>query len=317
MIEASTQAHLRDEIAPRTLGAGKDLVVLSCGGLIGRQDWIDLAAARGCRIFVPSAAIAGLDGVKGAKVGAIDSVTMETRKPPQGLAGAPWIESQKIDLESITRETLIFEGTATEACRAFPANVNVVAALSLAGIGPERTRIRIFAAPEQPLNRHRITVHGEFGRLTIEIENVPSETCPRPSASEPDVAFPERCRAAIQCGHLLRSGRRLLGDFADSRARWRSPCWPGRLPAPGLRRPPLSVIRSTSSRVPCSRSEPFGWSARPSERAGSPGSREDGSSPGGPDSTRPDRDVLSSPRRASSGRAGSGAGLPYRRSRAS
>jgi len=175
VIEASTQAHLRDEIAPRTLGAGKDLVVLSCGGLIGRQDWIDLAAANRCRIYVPSAAIAGLDGVKGAKVGVIDSVTMETRKPPRGLAGAPWIESQKIDLDAITRETLIFEGTATEACRAFPANVNVVAALSLAGIGPEKTRIRIFASPEQPLNRHRITVQGEFGRLMIEIENVPSE----------------------------------------------------------------------------------------------------------------------------------------------
>jgi aspartate dehydrogenase len=175
VIEASTQGHLRDEIAPRTLAAGKDLVVLSCGGLIGRQDWIHLAAANRCRIYVPSAAIAGLDGVKGAKVGVIDSVTMETRKPPRGLAGAPWIESQKIDLDSITRETLIFEGTATEACRAFPANVNVVAALSLAGIGPEKTRIRIFASPEQPLNRHRITVQGEFGRLTIEIENVPSE----------------------------------------------------------------------------------------------------------------------------------------------
>jgi len=175
VIEASTQAHLRDEIAPQTLAAGKDLVVLSCGGLIGRQDWIELAAANRCRIYVPSAAIAGLDGVKGAKVGAIDSVTMETRKPPRGLAGAPWIESEKIDLDAITRETLIFEGTATEACRAFPANVNVVAALSLAGIGPEKTRIRIFASPEQPLNRHRITVQGEFGRLTIEIENVPSE----------------------------------------------------------------------------------------------------------------------------------------------
>ena len=88
------------------------------GGLIGRQDWIDLAAARRCRIYVPSAAIAGLDGVKGARVGTIDSVTMETRKPPRGLAGAPWIESQKIDLDAITSETLIFEGSAAEACRA-------------------------------------------------------------------------------------------------------------------------------------------------------------------------------------------------------
>lgn len=174
VVEASTQQHLQ-EIAPKTLGAGRDLVVLSCGGLLGRQDWVDLAAANRCRIIVPSAAIAGLDGVKGARVGAISSVTMESRKPPRGLAGAPWIEQQKIDLGAITAETLIFEGPATEACRAFPANVNVVAALSLAGIGPEKTRIKIFASPEFPLNRHRIVVQGEFGRLTVEIENVPSE----------------------------------------------------------------------------------------------------------------------------------------------
>ena len=78
-------------------------------------------------------------------------------------------------LEAIREATVVFEGTARDACRAFPANVNVVAALSLAGIGPEKTRIKIFASPERPLNRHRISVEGEFGRLTIEIENVPSE----------------------------------------------------------------------------------------------------------------------------------------------
>lgn len=174
VVEASTQAHL-EEIAPKALGAGKDLVVLSCGALLGRQDWVDLAAAHRCRILVPSAAIAGLDGVKGACVGAITSVTMETRKPPRGLAGAPWIERRKIDLDAITGETLIFEGPATEACKAFPANVNVLAALSLAGIGPEKTRLRLFAVPGQSMNQHRVTVEGEFGRLAVEIQNVPSE----------------------------------------------------------------------------------------------------------------------------------------------
>jgi len=174
VVEASTQAHLQ-EIAPMTLEAGRDLVVLSCGGLLGRRDWVELAAAHRCRILVPSAAIAGLDGVKGASVGAITSVTMETRKPPRGLAGAPWIEERKIDLDRITKETLIFEGPATEACRAFPANVNVLAALSLAGIGPEKTHLRLFAVPGQRMNMHRITVEGEFGRLSVEVENVPSE----------------------------------------------------------------------------------------------------------------------------------------------
>jgi aspartate dehydrogenase len=174
VVEASTQAHLQ-ELAPKALTAGRDLVVLSCGGLLGRDDWVRLAEARGCRILVPSGAIAGLDGVKGARVGAVTTVTMETRKPPRGLAGAPWIEAQGIDLDAITAETLIYEGPATEACRAFPANVNVLAALSLAGIGPERTRIRLFAVPGLTRNTHRITVEGEFGRLTVEIENVPSE----------------------------------------------------------------------------------------------------------------------------------------------
>jgi aspartate dehydrogenase len=174
VVEASTQAHLA-EIAPKALGAGRDLVVLSCGGLLGRDDWVALAERHGARILVPSGAIAGLDGVKGGAIGAVTSVTMETRKPPQGLAGAPWIVQQKIDLDAIREETLIFEGPATQACRAFPANVNVLAALSLAGIGPERTRTKIYAVPGLARNTHRIRIEGEFGMLRIEVENVPSE----------------------------------------------------------------------------------------------------------------------------------------------
>jgi aspartate dehydrogenase len=174
VIECANQAALV-ELAPKVLGAGKDLMVLSCGGLLGRSDWVELAEKNRCRILVPSGAIAGLDGVKGARVGPITGVTMESRKPPRGWAGAPYIEEKKIDLEAIRQETLIFEGPATEACKAFPANVNVVAALSLAGIGPERTRIRAFAVPELTRNTHQITLEGEFGRLRVTVENVPSE----------------------------------------------------------------------------------------------------------------------------------------------
>jgi aspartate dehydrogenase len=175
VVEAATQAALQ-EFAPSVLAAGKHLMVLSVGGLVGTLDeWARLAEKHGCRILVPSGAVAGLDGMKGAREGGITSVTMETRKPPRGLAGAPWIEQQQIDLDAITRETLIFEGPATEAVKAFPANVNVVAAVSLASVGPEKTRIKIYAVPGQARNQHRVTVEGEFGRLTMEIENVPSE----------------------------------------------------------------------------------------------------------------------------------------------
>jgi aspartate dehydrogenase len=175
VVEAATQASLR-EFGPAVLAAGKHLMVLSVGALVGVLDeWARLAEKHGCRILVPSGAIAGLDGVKGAREGAITAVTMETRKPPRGLAGAPYIEQHRIDLDAITTETLIFEGPATDAVKAFPANVNVVAALSLAGIGPDRTRIKLYAVPGQARNQHRITVEGEFGTLRIEVENVPSE----------------------------------------------------------------------------------------------------------------------------------------------
>jgi aspartate dehydrogenase len=174
VIECATQAALQ-ELAPKVLGAGKDLMVLSCGGLLGRQDWVELAEKNRCRILVPSGAIAGLDGVKGARVGAISHVSMESRKPPRGWAGAPYVEEKRINLDAITAETLLYEGPATEACKAFPANVNVLAALSLAGIGPELTRIKTFAVPGLARNTHRIIVEGEFGRLQIEVENVPSE----------------------------------------------------------------------------------------------------------------------------------------------
>ncbi len=174
LVEASTRAHL-EEAAPVVLGAGRDLVVLSCGALLDHPEWIALAESTGARIHVASGAIAGLDGLKGARLGTMSSVTMETRKPPRGLAGAPGIVERGIDLDALREETLVFEGPAREACRAFPANVNVLAAVSLAGIGPDRTRSRVYAVPGLAMNRHRVHAEGEFGRLTIEIENVPSE----------------------------------------------------------------------------------------------------------------------------------------------
>jgi aspartate dehydrogenase len=173
VVEAATQAVLVER-APAILEAGRDLVVLSVGALLDHPEWAGQAAARGARIHVPSAAIAGLDGLKGAAVdGHLDAVVMETRKPPCGLAGAPGVAG--LDLEAIAAPTLVFEGTAREACRAFPANVNVVAAVSLAGLGPDRTCIRIHADPSIHRNRHTVTAQGAFGRLRIEIENVPSE----------------------------------------------------------------------------------------------------------------------------------------------
>jgi aspartate dehydrogenase len=178
VVEAATQEAL-ERIAPLTLQRGRDLMILSVGGLLEHEDWMELARQTGSRVYVPSGAIVGLDGVKGAAIGRITAITMTTRKPPQGLAGAPYVMAHEIALEALTEETVIFEGSAREACRGFPANVNISAALSLAGIGPERTRIRIIAVPGGTRNVHDIEVTGEFGRFSIHLENVPSETNPR------------------------------------------------------------------------------------------------------------------------------------------
>ncbi|MFQ5846301.1 MAG: aspartate dehydrogenase [Candidatus Methylomirabilales bacterium] len=177
VVEAASQSAL-DEIVPATLSRGKDLVVLSVGGLLGREEWVALAEQHGARIYCPSGALAGLDGVKGARVGEIKQASIRTRKPPRGLQGAPYLTEHGIDLSGLSEARVVFEGSAREACRGFPANVNVAAALSLTGVGPERTRVTIIADPAAEHNIHEIEVVGEFGRLHAQIENVPS-TNPR------------------------------------------------------------------------------------------------------------------------------------------
>ena len=130
---------------------------------------------------MPSGAICGLDGVKSAMMGRVDRVTLITRKPPHGFQGAPYILEHNIDLNSIHEETILFQGSAKEAIRGFPQNVNVAIALSFAGIGPEKTRVRIVCSPQYKANSHEIEVEGEFGKLIAKTENVPAPQNPKTS----------------------------------------------------------------------------------------------------------------------------------------
>ena len=163
------------ELAKKVFAVGKDLLVISVGALLDHPDIMAESRRTGCRLYVPSGAIAGLDGIKSACVGQITHVTHTTRKPPLGLEGAPYLLERGISLVGLQEEKEVFSGSAREACRGFPANVNVTAAVSLAGIGPDQTRVRILAVPGLPRNCHDIDVEGEFGRLHVHIENVPSE----------------------------------------------------------------------------------------------------------------------------------------------
>jgi aspartate dehydrogenase len=124
---------------------------------------------------VPTGALIGLDAVTAAAEGTIHSVRLVTRKPPLGLAGAPYLVENRIGVEGLSEPLRIFEGTAREAAKGFPANLNVAVALSLAGIGPDRTRVEIWADPTVTRNTHRIEVDSDSARLSMTIENIPSE----------------------------------------------------------------------------------------------------------------------------------------------
>ena len=173
-LECAPAAILGDICLPM-LNAGKRVMVLSASALLPRPDLADVARAKGGQIIVPTGALLGLDAVSAAAEGRIESVQMITRKPPNGLAGAPYLIDNKISVEGLTSALRVFKGTARDAAAAFPANVNVVAALSLAGIGPDRTVIEIWADPSVSRNCHEIRVESDSARFTMSIENVPSE----------------------------------------------------------------------------------------------------------------------------------------------
>ena len=125
--------------------------------------------------MVPSGALLGLDAVTAAAEGCIHGVRMITRKPPRSLVGAPYLLENGISLEGLSEPRLVFSGTARDAAAGFPANVNVAAALALAGIGPDRTMAEIWADPLIERNCHTVEVESDSARFTLSIVNIPSD----------------------------------------------------------------------------------------------------------------------------------------------
>lgn len=166
-------------VARPTVEAGRIFMPLSVGQLLIHPDLIERARVTGARILPPTGALIGLDAVRAAAEGGIRSVTMVTRKPPNGLEGAPYLVENGIVLKDLKEPLKVFDGSARDGARGFPANVNVAAALSLAGIGPDRTRLQIWADPGVDRNIHRIEVDAEAARFSMQIENVPSVENPR------------------------------------------------------------------------------------------------------------------------------------------
>lgn len=181
LIVEAASADAAAEVLKKAVAKRKDIMLMSVGGIIDRADLLTSAGKKGVKVYIPSGAICGLDGIKAASMKRIDKVILTTKKPPAALKGAPYVEKNRIDLDSIDKETKLFEGPAAEAVKAFPKNINVSAALSLAGIGAKKTIVRIICSPGIDRNIHEIEVTGEAGRIFVSAENVPSPENPKTS----------------------------------------------------------------------------------------------------------------------------------------
>jgi aspartate dehydrogenase len=182
VVEAASQNAV-PAIAKAALEKGRSLMIMSVGALVDIELYRSIkkmAQDHGTKVYLPSGAISGLDGLKSASVGNIKKVTLTTTKHPAGLENAPYIRENNINLKDLKEPKMIFQGSAAEAVRAFPANVNVAATLCLAAREGE-VRVQIIADPNIKVNRHEIVAEGDFGRITTKVENIPSPKNPKTS----------------------------------------------------------------------------------------------------------------------------------------
>ena len=182
VVEAASQDAVRNH-ALSILQNRRDLLIMSVGALLDESVLEILLEA--CRefkrtIYLPSGALAGLDAIRSVKE-ELESVLLITTKNPKSLKGARFFEVSKIDTDSITTKTVLFEGSAKDAVNLFPANINVAALLSLAGLGSHNTKVRIVADPQTDKNTHQVLAQGKFGSISITVENVPDSTNPKTS----------------------------------------------------------------------------------------------------------------------------------------
>jgi len=167
---ASQQAVVQYGV--KVLEFGKDLVIMSIGSLFDdvlRKKLENMARKHRCKIYLPSGAVCGIDGIFAASMEKLDNVTLVTTKPPTSLGA-------KVD-----KRTVVFEGNAREAVKTFPKNINVAACLSFAGLGFDKTKVEIVADPVETRISHKILAHGRFGRLRAEVENMPNPNNPQSS----------------------------------------------------------------------------------------------------------------------------------------
>ncbi len=181
IIESASHEALQQH-GETILRAGIDLIPLSLGALVNAELLETLTdAARDCGsiLHIPSGGIGGLDALQAAVNTEVYEVTMTSRKPPVAWKNITYVQSLNLDLDRMTEPTLLYEGSARDCVTKFPQNINIAAALSLAGVGFDRTQIRIMADPTVTLNTHEIHCEGESGRFHMVLENLPVPENPK------------------------------------------------------------------------------------------------------------------------------------------
>jgi aspartate dehydrogenase len=181
VIEATTFSSAF-EIAKKVILRSRKIMIMSVGGVLKHyQQLRKLAVQKGVNIFIPSGAITGIDGLKAAACAKIRKVTLTTTKPARAFSGVSYIAKKKIRLDNIKGDVLLFEGSALEATKFFPQNINVAATLSLAGIGPQKTVVRIVASNRISRNAHQIEIESDSGDIVCRTENVVHPDNPKTS----------------------------------------------------------------------------------------------------------------------------------------
>ncbi len=202
VVEAASQTAVKS-YAVRVLEAGKSLMVMSVGALLDEELLKTLgsvAERKKVKVYVPSGAVGGLDALKAASIGKIYEVKLTTTKHPRSLRDAPGLK----DREGLGwgNKMVLYEGNAREAVRKFPANVNVSAAIALAGLGADKTTVRLISDPEAQDNIHEVAARGDFGAFTLRFRNLPSPDNPRTSylAALSAIATLKRLSSSIEVG---------------------------------------------------------------------------------------------------------------------
>lgn len=181
VVECAT-AEALPEIAREVLGKGRLLVLVSAGGVPAFPDMVEFAERHGGRIRIASGALPGLDSVRCAAEGTITSVKLTSRIRPNSFIGEAYLEERGFDFSKpVSGPVKVFTGSAGEAAAAFPRHFNVAIALSLAGVGFERTQVEIWADPDLPGAQHLVEVEAEEIVLTMRSQNFPSKTNPKTS----------------------------------------------------------------------------------------------------------------------------------------